>query len=234
MRIEKFLKDLSDEFPEEIKGLKSVVIELNKEMEKITKELSKKISETAESLNFEKVEMYLNLSKTSKYFEEKISEIIEVIDNNKEISKHSINCNYEHTRNHLRTSNKVPKSKYDLLISDLNTLKLEDNFTGKKPKSFILFDEKYIIKTWKDFLVKVYEILYYKNPDLFRKYVDNLNDSNDKKRIKEDTKGFISPCSIADKYYTETNLDSNTIKRLIRKIFEYYLIDEEELIVVIN
>jgi hypothetical protein len=197
--------------------------------------LSKKLSTAAELQNFQKAETYLILSKSSICFESIINELINVINNKKnekDFEENITNNNFEIIDKN--NFNKNKNIKYDLLISDVKTLKLEDNFTGKKPKFFILFDSKYSIKTWKDFLVKIYEILYFKNPKLFESYADNANKLKNTKITKEKNNDFISPRIIANDYYTETNFDSQTIKKQIKNIFNHYSIDEEELIIVIE
>lgn len=91
--------------------------------------------------------------------------------------------------------------------------------SGKKPVKFLLKNKEYEVKSWKDLLLKILEVLANENNNEFSKKIVKIN------YIKRNKNELRRPEKIQNSdYYIETNLSSNTIYKIIidaLKLFGY-------------
>ncbi len=130
------------------------------------------------------------------------------------------------------SKNTVKKAKVNYNTSHINEpifYSLSEDFTNKCPVAFSFDGERYVVKEWKDILLKLCEILYNKNPNSFRKVVLS-KDMQERSRTyfaefdnKTINNSMIDGRKIpGSSIYIETNHNVNDICRIIKKILKKY------------
>jgi len=96
---------------------------------------------------------------------------------------------------------------------------VKKGFTGKIPEKAVFLNDTFEVKTWKDLLVTVAEILIKQKPDVF----NNLPDSQTMRTVfggtflTRDKNLLRIPHQLSNGLFLEINLDANTIVRVIKK-----------------
>lgn len=103
---------------------------------------------------------------------------------------------------------------------DNNPLHTSTEYSNKKPKSIILFNQKCPVSTWRDVLVNVCEVLYQKYPDTMKSLPYNSRINSNRRATfalsKEAIK--VSPIRLSFGLWVEANQSAETVMRLCSKL----------------
>ncbi len=109
-----------------------------------------------------------------------------------------------------------------------NTINEKISYTNRKISSFIFKNKFYEVNSWKEFLIKIIEILVQDHKNEFEKVLELKG----KKRpyFSENKKDLRIPYRIKNtKVYVETNLSANAIVAIIKKVISLFGYTESEL-----
>ena len=212
-KISEIIKFLRENLPEELNEISSSLELLQEILNKTSNKINCQISELAKENKHEKAKEYLNKSKELSGFIKIIEQIIEEIAaaSKEEVKKEDI-PNYE-----------------DYYVDKTKPHYLDENYTHKRPYSFILEGKGVKVNTWVQMLIETCEILIKKDKNLFRNFIDSddfkgrsrayfsysSNNMNKPQILKLDGKDL----------YIETNLSANDIINIIQKMIERYKIN---------
>lgn len=123
----------------------------------------------------------------------------------------------------------IPRKDIPLVYS----LTDDHNFTGEKISSFSFQDNDRDVSSWKHFYEIIAKILYKNNSATFKILIDDddFTTAKNKKHISDTDKELRSPIKIAEGIFIEGNLRSYYILENIRKMFEKYGFDEDDLMI---
>jgi Uncharacterized conserved protein len=113
---------------------------------------------------------------------------------------------------------------------NIYSLSDDHDFTNEKIGAFIFLNERYEVKSWKDFYEKVSRLLYDLDPNIF---ISFLNDEDFKGKtrvyIASNESELYKPIQVSDNLFLESNLSAESILVLIRKLLRKYEFAEEDL-----
>lgn len=131
---------------------------------------------------------------------------------------------------------KLPKIKpefelsNDMLEKEYLTLSDEYDVTGTKPKSFEIIGQSYDIRSWKDFIIKVAEVLYELDPILFETFTRDSDFSGRNCRIISKNKpGLREAYEINLNIFIETNFNANYTLNYIKLMLEKFNFEDDDL-----
>ena len=107
--------------------------------------------------------------------------------------------------------------EYDYNIMD------DVNVTGEKPKRLIILDMEYTVSSWKDMLREICRQLYELDSQVFESFTKHKDfEGRERRVISSNTEGLLSPFSLAENIFIETNLNANAILNYCKLIVEKY------------
>jgi uncharacterized protein with ParB-like and HNH nuclease domain len=127
-------------------------------------------------------------------------------------------------------TNYLPKN------GNTNTYSLSDDhdFTNEKINSFIIFDETYMVKSWRKFYEKLCALLYELDPIIFESFI---NDEDFKGKIRTyvsyNPEELRRPIKI-NNIYLEANLSAESILYQVRLILKKYDLSEDDLLIIVE
>ncbi len=104
----------------------------------------------------------------------------------------------------------------------------ETDFRGTKPKTLIVGETKYKIKTWRDVLRTICQILFNQSPTEFKFIMNSSELSRYFSEQKDDAK-LRCPIEFSDSYFVESNQSSNSIISFCCKICQKLDFDTENI-----
>ena len=116
---------------------------------------------------------------------------------------------------------KYPESSFtkDVEEDKFYDLNKEIDFRGTKPKTLVLGEDKYKIKTWREVVKKICEILFNESPTEFKSIMTSAELSRYFSNQKDNSK-LRSPIEFTDLYFVEGHGSSNYIVAFCCKLCE--------------
>jgi uncharacterized protein with ParB-like and HNH nuclease domain len=129
-----------------------------------------------------------------------------------------------------------PTTEYESRILEAYRYNLSEdyNFTGEKIKSFILINQEYPVKSWKDFYQTLAINLYDLAPDIFNSFLGDGDFTDGRKMISVKMKDLRNPLKVTDNIYLESNLSAESIVNMTRLMLRKYDIEEDEVVVILT
>jgi uncharacterized protein with ParB-like and HNH nuclease domain len=101
-----------------------------------------------------------------------------------------------------------------------------DDATGKIPQKLSILGQQFVVKSWREVLIKTLNTISDLEPDLFRTIADNYSNY-----INQDPDRFAHNMQLNNGYYINVNLSSRTIYRICVQFMETIGISRNEWIV---
>lgn len=101
-----------------------------------------------------------------------------------------------------------------------------DDATGKIPQKLSILGQQFVVKSWREVLIKTLNTISDLEPDLFRTIADNYSNY-----INQDPDRFAHNMQLNNGYYVNVNLSSRTIYRICVQFMETIGISRNEWIV---
>ncbi len=98
-----------------------------------------------------------------------------------------------------------------------------EDVTGKKPLSLTILKQSFVVKTWKDVLVKTFEAIAEIEPDLFNEIPEKFA-----RLVNKNETSFRSPAKLQNDYFVETNLSAKDIHRFCLQAIETIGLSKED------
>ena len=118
---------------------------------------------------------------------------------------------------------------------NIYSLNDEHDFTNEKIEAFIFWDEKYEVRSWKDFYEKISSLFYDLDPNIF---MSCLNDEEFKGKtrvyISSNETELFRPIQISENLFIESNLNAESMLMIIRKLIRKYEFSEEDLFLILE
>jgi uncharacterized protein with ParB-like and HNH nuclease domain len=129
-----------------------------------------------------------------------------------------------------------PTTEYESSIIEVYRYNLSEdyNFTGEKIKSFILMNQEYPVKSWKDFYQILAINLYDLAPDIFNSFLSDGDFTDGRKLISDKMEDLRNPLKVTDNIYLESNLSAESIVNMARLLLRKYDIGEDEVVVILT
>ena len=214
------LSTIKKDFPDKAIDI-SDSLQLLKEMINSTMEdINIKMNKAFSNRDFLAIEKYSNLAKQANDYENKLDEIIDFLD----IDYGKSQLVNETVDTGKPTEKSIPNYEEYRVDSNIEH-SLNENFTHIRPYGFkFLTDEIIEVKTWKEMLVKVSEILIDIDEEKFLSFEDMPKMHGKKNKYFSKSKSDISgeARKVRNKIYIETNMSSNGIRNLIVRILKEY------------
>jgi len=161
------------------------------------------------------------------------------------LNKFLRNLDYWNENTIIRRANKLrdialkiwsyPTTEYESSIIEAYRYNLSEdyNFTGEKIKSFILMNQEYPVKSWKDFYRILAINLYDRAPDIFNSFISDGDFTDGRKLISDKIEDLRNPLKVTNNIYLESNLSAESIVNMARLMLRKYDIGEDELVVIL-
>ena len=115
---------------------------------------------------------------------------------------------------------------YDLEIDLFDNL----DVTGEKPLNLTIGQERYMVQSWKEFLLILCRKLYDFDKELFRFLIDNTDfKGRERSFLSRDGLDLRNPEKIAEGLFVETNLSANSILNYSKILREKFVLFEDEI-----
>jgi len=162
------------------------------------------------------------------------------------LNKFLRNLDYWNENTIIRRANKLkdialkiwsyPTTEYKSSIIEVYRYNLSEdyNFTGEKIKSFILMNQEYPVKSWKDFYQTLAINLYDLAPEIFNSFLKDGDFTDGRKLISDKMEDLRNPLKVTDNIYLESNLSAESIVNMARLLLRKYDIGEDEVVVILT
>lgn len=183
------------------------------------------INKSLNERDFTKGNQMMKLAEDATTYQKEVKDIIEFLD----IEGNELTFKDRGTKQ----DELIVKEKPDYEAHKVNSkieYSLYENFTHIRPFGFKISVEEIIeVKTWKEMLVRVCEILIDIDENKFISFEDNPNMNGRKRKHFSTTKeGMTEPQSILGKSFVETNLSSNGVRNAIVKMLKEFKINPKK------
>ena len=213
-----FLHSLQEIIPNHAQSLLTGIDLLAQELESAKKAINSIMADTNDRGDYEEAGRLLELAKALKSYEE--------------IVKNFLNANHFESTG-INKGEKQPgrteRVNYDnYRVDDSIPYDLNDNtisLTSKRPAAFCYRAHKYQVRTWKDLLVKVCELLYSEDRVKFAALAEDKALQGRKRQFLSRQAGKTRIHIAGSGYYVETNLSAEAIKGKILYMLNQYGIE---------
>lgn len=225
MKLQELLGFIKNAFPDYAIDLVNCFELLNMTLNELDDGIGNRIIELHKAKDHTKIHEYVELAEDIIKYETEIKNIIKILD--VEISEGDvedvIDMENKGEPDEVRKTKQMPNYD-DCIVDNKVEHSLYEDFTHKRPYGFRLNNKRLIeANTWKDMLIKVSEILIKLHEGKFLSFVDNRAMEGRKgKLISTNPTDMRKPAKVANRIFVETNLSSNSIRDLIKKILKEY------------
>jgi hypothetical protein len=122
------------------------------------------------------------------------------------------------------------KISNEILEKEYLTLSDEYDVTGTKPKAFEIYGQSYEIRSWKDFIIKIAEVLCELDSALFETFTRDSDFAGRNCRIISNEEiGLREAYEISPGIFIETNFNANYTLNYIKLMLEKYRFEDDDL-----
>lgn len=206
------------EVPEHAKEIQSDIRLLLSSIENTIKE--KTLSLIREE-DYTKTDEYISMLRKLEKINDEISELEEMFGaKNAQEQDNNDDCN----RELISTKKEVSKNRDDCKVDESVSHNLSEDYTNKKPVAFSLEENRYPVKSWKNMLQTVCEILNQKNSKVFDSFVmDEDMQGKSKYHFAHANKKMFDGKKVPESnVYIETHYNANNTCSVIAKMLEKY------------
>lgn len=222
MNLYNMLQLIKDDFEDRAIDLKSGLEILNMTINDTVEEIGGKINALYKSKDYAKIPQYTEMAENMTKYEYEIQSIIEILSEYNDANGIEDSDDLDETDE--ETEARLIPNYADYIVDKMIEHSLNENFTHKRPYGFRLINKRLIeTATWKDMLIKFSEILLTLHESKFLSLEKNKTMKGRKgKLISTNPKDMRSPAKVANRIFIETNLSSNSICNLIKKMLKEY------------
>lgn len=123
-----------------------------------------------------------------------------------------------------------PRSRYVPPVTEAESCTLADNpeqLVGTKPTRYSLRSEEVPVKSWSELMISVLQKLYREDPAILNTLADS---QSMRSKITSDPSSLLRPEEIVPHIYIEKVTDTLTKIAVLRKVFELYQVDPDDLV----